>query len=522
MLLQNKILNFIYKMVKGFCKSPIYYIVLLAGMTIRIIPFILNRSLWLDEAKLSINIVGRSFIGLLQPLDYGQVAPILFLLIEKANLILFGNTEYSLRLFPLICGLLSLPLMYHFTKSITGSKLTALIALFLISSSVNLIYYSGEVKQYECDLFVTLCLLNLVFNHTWPSDDDKRYKLLAIAGSIFIFMSNIAGLVLFTMAVYYLFKYGIKFIFRQRIIIVMFSCWTISFALYYFFFFNGHPNLDYQVNAWQNDFMPLQIFSSQFITWIFSKFLSVFDFYTVRYAFIFLIAIVFFVIRKQWLFLYLLIFPMLLHFTISGFKLYPVFPRLILYLTAFITPMLAIAIYDIAVLIKKWLTIYVASLVVAGILSLMIIMLVENTYIWNEEEIKRSIDYINTNAWPDQPVYVYYGAQYATMYYEKINYIAFKDNIIWGKPHRRDAQNYLNDILSMNGEVWLLFSHVINYTYPAGGNPANSVHYYNEEDYIMRQLLASNQVYLLKVFQTTGSSAYMIKIVHQQSAKATY
>lgn len=70
--------------------------------------YLYNRSLWADEAVLALNIVNRSYLELLQPLDYDQAAPIGFLIVEKFAVQLFGDNEYSLRLFPLLSGIISL------------------------------------------------------------------------------------------------------------------------------------------------------------------------------------------------------------------------------------------------------------------------------------------------------------------------------------------------------------------------------------------------------------------------------
>ena len=57
--------------------------VLFSGIGLALFQFFSNRSLWFDEAMLAINIVHRDFDGLLKPLELNQVAPILFLQLEK-------------------------------------------------------------------------------------------------------------------------------------------------------------------------------------------------------------------------------------------------------------------------------------------------------------------------------------------------------------------------------------------------------------------------------------------------------
>jgi len=66
-------------------KSQLFLILLVAsGFALSIFQFLYNRSLWLDEAALSLNIIKKNPFQLLQPLDYSQVAPILYLQIVYA------------------------------------------------------------------------------------------------------------------------------------------------------------------------------------------------------------------------------------------------------------------------------------------------------------------------------------------------------------------------------------------------------------------------------------------------------
>ncbi|RQH15522.1 hypothetical protein D4Z78_21070 [Okeania hirsuta] len=44
-------------------------VILLIGATLRIYQFIFNRPLWLDEAMLAVNVIDRSYIDLLEPLE---------------------------------------------------------------------------------------------------------------------------------------------------------------------------------------------------------------------------------------------------------------------------------------------------------------------------------------------------------------------------------------------------------------------------------------------------------------------
>ena len=72
------------------------FFIIFVGIFLRVWQYAVNRSLWFDEALLALNIVNRTFIGLTQPLDYNQGAPIGFLIIEKVIIQLIGNKDYFL------------------------------------------------------------------------------------------------------------------------------------------------------------------------------------------------------------------------------------------------------------------------------------------------------------------------------------------------------------------------------------------------------------------------------------------
>ena len=68
------------------------------GIALRLIAFTADCSLWIDEAMLALNIVGRTPTQLFEPLGHNQGAPVGFLLVCKASVSLFGANEFALRL----------------------------------------------------------------------------------------------------------------------------------------------------------------------------------------------------------------------------------------------------------------------------------------------------------------------------------------------------------------------------------------------------------------------------------------
>src|SRR5262245_65978294 len=89
-----------------------WWFLIMLGVILRLRQYLVNRSFWADEASLAFNLVTRTFSGLTQPLDYHQGAPIGFLFIEKLAILLLGNNEFAMRLFPLLSGIIAIYLLY--------------------------------------------------------------------------------------------------------------------------------------------------------------------------------------------------------------------------------------------------------------------------------------------------------------------------------------------------------------------------------------------------------------------------
>ncbi len=100
---------------------------------------------------------------LLTGLDYAQVAPAGFLLIEKAVVTLFGTSEFALRAFPLACGLIALPLFWRLAERIlTGWAVPFAVGLF--SLGMPFVYFSAQVKQYSSDVAASMLVLLLAID----------------------------------------------------------------------------------------------------------------------------------------------------------------------------------------------------------------------------------------------------------------------------------------------------------------------------------------------------------------------
>ncbi len=127
------------------------------GILLRLIAYLQNFPLWWDEAFVAVNLLQRDFRGLAQPLDYGQVCPLLFLWAELISVRVLGFHEWSLRLFPLISSIGAVVLFRVVVgRILSGRALLLAVAVFAVS--VHPIRHAADVKPYATDLLVALIL----------------------------------------------------------------------------------------------------------------------------------------------------------------------------------------------------------------------------------------------------------------------------------------------------------------------------------------------------------------------------
>jgi len=169
--------------------SRLLWVLLLIGIAARLVRYLVCFPLWKDEAFLAVNFIGRGYADLLQPLDYEQICPALFLWIQLTIVKVLGYSEYTLRLFPCLCGLGSVGLFWHLSRRLFRGT-AALLATGIFAGSYAMIRYSAEVKPSASDLLVSLGLLVLAVEW-WRCRAQRRWLwALAAAVPIAIWLSN--------------------------------------------------------------------------------------------------------------------------------------------------------------------------------------------------------------------------------------------------------------------------------------------------------------------------------------------
>jgi hypothetical protein len=148
------------------------------GILLRLGRYAMDYPLWWDEAFVAVNFIRRGYLDLLRPLDYGQVCPILFLWVELAVTKLFGFSEWTLRLFPLACALVSVVLFRRLaSRVVQGVPLLAAVAVFAVS--YHPIRHAADVKPYASDLLASLALLTGALE--WLRRPERAVWLWALA-----------------------------------------------------------------------------------------------------------------------------------------------------------------------------------------------------------------------------------------------------------------------------------------------------------------------------------------------------
>ncbi len=159
------------------------------GVLLRLTRYALRHPLWGDEAFLASNLIDRDFVGLLRPLNYQQVCPLLFLWAEKAISLALGFSEFSLRLIPTIASVTGLFLFRHVAgRLLRGPALVLAVAILAVGFYP--IRHGGEIKPYATDFLVALGLLALAIEWLRQPDLDRYLWGLCLLGPIAVGLSN--------------------------------------------------------------------------------------------------------------------------------------------------------------------------------------------------------------------------------------------------------------------------------------------------------------------------------------------
>jgi hypothetical protein len=147
----------------------------LLGLAWRTVRYFERFPIWGDEAFVCLNFLDRDYLGLLRPLRFAQVAPVLFLWTEYTVHQLLGGSEMSLRLLPFLAGLAAVGLFWRLAR-ITLSPMAGALATGILAVSYYPVRHACEAKPYAFDLAIAVVLFLVAA--AWMKEP-RRLKPLA-------------------------------------------------------------------------------------------------------------------------------------------------------------------------------------------------------------------------------------------------------------------------------------------------------------------------------------------------------
>jgi hypothetical protein len=463
------------------------------------VQFFYCRSLWLDEAMLALNILEKSPSELMSPLSDNQVAPPLFLLLEKAFSYLPCHEDYSLRLLPLFSFWTALYIFQKLSRTMIPTPSARFAAFCLISLSSVFLYYSNEIKQYMTDAAVSCLLLYLYLQ---PKQVASRYyTTLIVAGWIAIFLSNAAIIILFSM--------GITMLWNSRWksygnwIMLTGGVWLTAFLIYYSFFIKGHPSKAFMLNYWGNQdaFLPLNLLSEEFIQFAGLQFSNIAGMYMAKLPWIsgtllpiLIVAGVLHLVKShlQSPFFLLLLLPLPVHLLISALKLYPFDARLYLYLIPVLALVMGLGWEYIVTQLPSW-----KYPELEKVIFLLPIFLLTGIYLkgfpMKRQEHKENLAFYNLHSKKGQGLFISAGSRYPGKYYLSTQFLQVNGPLTISKMKKKnELDSRMNEILCLEGQTWLLFT----------DNYFDSVKYYTHT-------LDSLQIPCLESHKAVNSSLFL-------------
>jgi|GEM_PF-4192742 len=323
-----------------------------AGLYFLFSQYFSDRSAWGDETMVGFNILSKSYSELLDPLDFNQVAPPLFLWVEKFFVDILGVSDLNLRILPISSSLITAYLLYLLLRILDFKLDVILIVLCFCFLSENVIYYASEIKQYSTDALVAT---SLACSAIYFSKGRLRYTPFVVLGAVSIYLSHIA-IILLTSIISYsvvLLFYGSG---ESKLSVKKLMCliliWVLSFVIYYFYFIYDHPHRNYMNRFWRHfeGLPPNRLGLKNAVVWLFSALTDYFSWSFRSYfnnlgCFIvvpLLCVSSFLALKRRHFFVLLLcIVPIFIHLCLALMRFYPFYTRLVLY--AF--PLLLIVIF---------------------------------------------------------------------------------------------------------------------------------------------------------------------------------
>jgi hypothetical protein len=443
--------------------------VIVAGSALRLWQYGANGSLWVDELALARGILAADLRELLTtPLLHNQVAPKGFLLVVKLAVSAFGPSEYALRLFPLLCSLISLVAFVRLSARLLGG-VGPLAASALFATATPLVASAALVKQYSAEVCVAVLLWQLAYGLSTRTVTPQRAAPL---GALLVWFSNPAALMAAALGTALLMwpGSGSNEGGRRRELWPVLACWWASSvaAIVATFVTTTQATRDYMRWFWAGGFAPSAPAEFLKTLWPLERVSSLFGQGQIFdgmgyplpavYAALALLGLAW-LWRRDKCKAALLTAPLLFTLAAAVFRLYPFRDRLV----HFLLPGLLLAIAAAVECVRKllWHRSRVLGTLAAALLLLPAVYpLAATPPPYYTEPIKPVLAYLRERRHPGDAVYIYYGAALAVTFYAP-QYDLRREEYAVGGCHRGESRLYLQELDTLRGRprVWVLLTH---------------------------------------------------------------
>ncbi len=212
----SKIQNFKTKI---DCPTILLLLLLLSALLLRVYN-LSGESLWLDEGTS----IRRSKLNLIEivPELITNVHPPLYFFILKYWLLIFGDSEFSVRFPSVIFGLCSIFMIYKLGSAIFN-RTTGLISTLILCFSVFHVQYSQEARGYSLMVLLSIISMYTLIKLIEDKEKEKIHRAGYIISSILLIYTHSYGLLIilaqniFLITTYIISKNSLKLDFRKWI-----------------------------------------------------------------------------------------------------------------------------------------------------------------------------------------------------------------------------------------------------------------------------------------------------------------
>lgn len=170
-------------MAKGL---PWVTLLVVLGLALRAYHYLRNPSMWHDEAALVVNVLGKTFTELWGPLFFSEAAPPLFSCVERAVVLVLGDSTYALRLVPFLASCAALLLFVPVARRVLPASAVPW-AVLLAACSDQILWHACEAKPYAVDVLAATVLAALLCcTDAWTLP--RKLLVLAALAPLLVFL----------------------------------------------------------------------------------------------------------------------------------------------------------------------------------------------------------------------------------------------------------------------------------------------------------------------------------------------